>query len=229
MALHFHPHLWYNGANDHFAERKTEPWRLSLIHILTQTTTIGVRKYPVTRTVMERSFKAVDTPYGPAQVKVCGFKGKTFFYPEYEDVRRICLEHEMCIRDRDRIVHAILPAATLSITGISNIAMHTRGKMAQVMDSDYMLFARARGDSKWSMVRRHGVRNILLPAMTLQFASVSEIFGGSVQMCIRDRVSSPASLGASVSLSHSNSVMAVLSAMALSRYVFNSSYCLFIL
>lgn len=80
----------------------------------------------------------------------------------------------------DRIVHAILPAATLSITGISNIAMHTRGKMAQVMDSDYMLFARARGDSKWSMVRRHGVRNILLPAMTLQFASVSEIFGGSV-------------------------------------------------
>jgi len=80
----------------------------------------------------------------------------------------------------DRIVHAILPAATLSITGISNIAMHTRGKMAQVMDSDYMLFARARGDSKWSMVRRHGVRNILLPAMTLQFAAVSEIFGGSV-------------------------------------------------
>ena len=61
--------------------------------VLTQTTTIGVRKYPVTRTVMERSFKAVDTPYGPAQVKVCGFKGKTFFYPEYEDVRRICLEH----------------------------------------------------------------------------------------------------------------------------------------
>ena len=26
-------------------------------------------------------------------MKVCGFKGKTFFYPEYEDVRRICLEH----------------------------------------------------------------------------------------------------------------------------------------
>lgn len=45
----------------------------------------------------------------------------------------------------DRIVHAILPALTLSITGISNIAMHTREKMAQVMDSDYILFARARG------------------------------------------------------------------------------------
>ena len=80
----------------------------------------------------------------------------------------------------DRIVHAILPALTLSITGISNIAMHTREKMAQVMDSDYILFARARGDSKWTMIRRHGLRNIILPAMTLQFASISEIFGGSV-------------------------------------------------
>lgn len=30
------------------------------------------------------------------------------------------------------------------------------------------------------MIRRHGLRNIILPAMTLQFASISEIFGGSV-------------------------------------------------
>ena len=52
--------------------------------------------------------------------------------------------------------------------------------MAQVMESDYVLFARARGESEWSIIRRHGIRNILLPAMTLQFASVSEIFGGSV-------------------------------------------------
>lgn len=71
-------------------------------------------------------------------------------------------------------------AAALSITGISNIALHTREKMAQVMESDYVLFARARGESEWSIIRRHGIRNILLPAMTLQFASVSEIFGGSV-------------------------------------------------
>ena len=31
----------------------------------------------------------------------------------------------------DRIYHAILPALTLSITGVSNIALHTRGKMAE--------------------------------------------------------------------------------------------------
>ena len=81
---------------------------------------------------------------------------------------------------KDRLIHGILPGAALAITGISNIALHTREKMAQVMESDYVLFARARGESEWSIIRRHGIRNILLPAMTLQFASVSEIFGGSV-------------------------------------------------
>lgn len=80
----------------------------------------------------------------------------------------------------DRIAHAILPAVTLSITGISNIAMHTREKMIEVMESDYVLFAKARGESGWSILWHHGIRNILLPAVTLQFASVSEIFGGSV-------------------------------------------------
>lgn len=80
----------------------------------------------------------------------------------------------------DRIVHAILPVLTLSITGVSNIALHTREKMIEVMDSDYVLFARARGESDWSIMKRHGLPNILLPAITLQFASISEIFGGSV-------------------------------------------------
>ena len=80
----------------------------------------------------------------------------------------------------DRIRHAILPAVTLSITGISNITLHTREKMIDIMESDYVLFARARGESLWSIIRRHGLRNVLLPAMTLQFASISEIIGGSV-------------------------------------------------
>lgn len=80
----------------------------------------------------------------------------------------------------DRVSHAILPAVTLSITGVSNIALHTREKMIDVMESDYVLFARARGEKTATIIRRHGLRNILLPAMTLQFASISEIIGGSV-------------------------------------------------
>lgn len=80
----------------------------------------------------------------------------------------------------DRILHGILPALTLSITGISNITLHTRQKMIEVMESDYVLFAEARGESAGSIIWRHGIRNIILPAMTLQFAAVSEIIGGSV-------------------------------------------------
>lgn len=80
----------------------------------------------------------------------------------------------------DRVRHAVLPAATLSITGVSNIALHTREKMIDIMESDYVLFARARGEKTWSIVKRHALRNVLLPAMTLQFASISEIIGGSV-------------------------------------------------
>ena len=80
----------------------------------------------------------------------------------------------------DRLRHAILPAVTLSITGVSNIALHTREKMVDVLESDYILFARARGESMGSIVWRHGLRGISLPAITLQFGSVSEIIGGSV-------------------------------------------------
>lgn len=79
-----------------------------------------------------------------------------------------------------RLHHAVLPALALSITGASSVILHTREKMAEVMEHDFMLYARARGEGKMQMVMRHGVRNILLPAMTLQFASIGEIFGGSV-------------------------------------------------
>lgn len=80
----------------------------------------------------------------------------------------------------DRLRHAILPALTLSITGISNMALHTREKMIDIMESEYVLFARARGESVWEIVKHHGLRNVLLPAITIQFGSISEIFGGSV-------------------------------------------------
>ena len=80
----------------------------------------------------------------------------------------------------DRVRHAILPAVTLSITGVSNIALHTREKMIDIMESDYVLFARSRGETGWKLFWHHGFRNVLLPAITLQFASISEIFGGSV-------------------------------------------------
>lgn len=92
----------------------------------------------------------------------------------------------------DRLYHLVLPALTLSIIGVSNIALHTREKMIDVWNSDYALFAKARGESRFSIIKNHGIRNILLPAVTLQFASISELFGGSV---LAENVFSYAGLG----------------------------------
>lgn len=80
----------------------------------------------------------------------------------------------------DSIKHLVLPALTLSVIGVANIALHTREKMIDIMAEDYILFARARGKNRFSIIRHHALRNIMLPAITLQFASISEIFGGSV-------------------------------------------------
>ncbi len=80
----------------------------------------------------------------------------------------------------DRIRHLILPALTLSILGVANVALHTRQKLVEVLSSEYVLLAKARGMGKGEIMWRHGFRNIALPAITLQFASLSELFGGSV-------------------------------------------------
>mgnify|MGYP002598396106 FL=1 len=95
-----------------------------------------------------------------------------------------------------KIHHLILPAITLSIMSSSNIALHTRQKLIDVLNSEYVLFAKARGEGKWNILRNHGLRNILFPALTLQFASFAELFGGSV---MAENVFSYPGLGSAVS------------------------------
>lgn len=80
----------------------------------------------------------------------------------------------------ERAYHLVLPALTLSVTGVANVALHTREKVIDVMGSPYVRFARTRGEGTRSIVLRHGLRNLVLPALTLQFAQISEVFGGSV-------------------------------------------------
>ena len=80
----------------------------------------------------------------------------------------------------DAVHHLVLPALALSVTGVANIALHTREKVVDVLESDYVRFARARGESELSVIVHHGSRNVALPAVTLQCAFISEVFGGSV-------------------------------------------------
>lgn len=95
-----------------------------------------------------------------------------------------------------RIHHLALPALTLSFLSFANVALHTREKLVDVLESEYVLFARARGESGWNVLRRHGLRNILLPAVTMQFGSFNELFGGSV---LAENVFSYPGLGAAAS------------------------------
>ncbi len=106
-----------------------------------------------------------------------------------------------------RLHHLALPAITLSLMSFANIALHTRQKLIDVLNSEYVLFARARGEGKWTILRRHGLRNILLPALTLQFASFAELFGGSV---MAENVFSYPGLGSAVSAAGLNSDVPLL-------------------
>lgn len=116
-----------------------------------------------------------------------------------------------------RLHHLALPAITLSLMSFANIALHTRQKLVDVLNSEYVLFARARGESKWTTLRRHGLRNILLPALTLQFASFAELFGGSV---MAENVFSYPGLGSAVAAAGLNSDVPLLLGVTLFSALF---------
>ena len=79
-----------------------------------------------------------------------------------------------------KLHHMMLPAFVLSITSFSNIALHTRMKIIDIINSDYVIFARARGENLFNIIKKHCIKNAFIPAITLQFVSISEIFGGSI-------------------------------------------------
>jgi peptide/nickel transport system permease protein len=79
-----------------------------------------------------------------------------------------------------RLHHLLLPIATLALLGIANISLHTRTRMRVFMQSDVVTHAFAQGASRIDVAWRHGLRHASLPAITLAFASLGELFGGSI-------------------------------------------------
>lgn len=80
----------------------------------------------------------------------------------------------------ERLHHLILPLITLTVLSVAQITLHTRAKVIEIMQSDFALYARAQGASLADVAIRHGARNAALPAITMLFASLGELFGGSV-------------------------------------------------
>lgn len=61
--------------------------------IFRETTTIGIRRIPMERTVLRREMRTVQTPLGEAQVKVCTYGGTERYFPEYNSVTALCRAH----------------------------------------------------------------------------------------------------------------------------------------
>lgn len=78
----------------------------------------------------------------------------------------------------ERLRHLVLPVCALSLLGMGQIALHTREKIASVMKSEFIRFARAQGDKGWSLLRHQVLRHAITPALCLQFASLGELMGG---------------------------------------------------
>jgi len=67
----------------------------------------------------------------------------------------------------DRLWHLVLPVTTLTLLATAAISRHQRSALMEVMPSDWMRTAIAKGVSQRQAVRRHALRNALLPSITL--------------------------------------------------------------
>lgn len=70
--------------------------------VFTETTTIGIRRTTMQRSLLARTFKTVQTSLGEATLKVCsyvdGSESQTFIYPEYESVKKLAQQHGLPLK-----------------------------------------------------------------------------------------------------------------------------------
>lgn len=76
--------------------------------------------------------------------------------------------------------HLILPATILGLDGMAAIARYTRSSLIDVFVQDYVQTARSKGLTEWAVVRRHALKNALLPVVTILGLRLPGLVGGSV-------------------------------------------------
>lgn len=75
--------------------------------------------------------------------------------------------------------HLILPSITLGLLSASTIARMTRSSMLEVLRMDYIRTAKAKGLSERVTIYKHGLRNALIPVVTLMGLQVGNLLGGA--------------------------------------------------
>jgi len=76
--------------------------------------------------------------------------------------------------------HFVLPALTLTIVNIGSLMRHTRTNMLEVLNSDYIRTARAKGLPEKQVINRHAFRNTLIPLITILGTSLPDLFSGAL-------------------------------------------------
>lgn len=76
--------------------------------------------------------------------------------------------------------HLILPAAMLSVLQIATWSRYTRSSMLEVIRQEYIRTARAKGLDEWSVIVKHGLRNGLIPVVTVVALSLPSLFAGAI-------------------------------------------------
>lgn len=83
-------------------------------------------------------------------------------------------------RTLDTLRHLALPATTLAVIGTAVVARYQRGALLNVLPSDFIRTARAKGVPERAVLRRHALRNALLPTITLLGLTIPTLLAGSV-------------------------------------------------
>lgn len=76
--------------------------------------------------------------------------------------------------------HLICPLFVATFGGIAGFSRYIRNSMYEVLNSEYILFARAKGLPERTVIYKHALRNALLPLITLLGLSLPGLIGGSV-------------------------------------------------
>ncbi len=74
----------------------------------------------------------------------------------------------------------VLPVITLALPVIAYIARLTRGSMIEVLHSNYIRTARAKGLSEWMVIRRHALKPAILPVISYMGPATAALITGSV-------------------------------------------------
>jgi peptide/nickel transport system permease protein len=80
----------------------------------------------------------------------------------------------------DRLQHIGLPIATLLVVSFALYSRYMRASMLDVINSDYVRTARAKGVSEWRVIMRHVFRNALIPVVTIAALNLGGLLGGAI-------------------------------------------------